>query len=77
MKAKVIYGWMNPIIILPQRFIHAIKNTFERRQYCIGYTTKISITSTNLVNINFIGPGLHINLGPQLLNARSSFNKIR
>jgi hypothetical protein len=39
-----------------------IKNTFERRQYCIGYTTKISMTPTNLYNVNFIGPGLHINL---------------
>jgi hypothetical protein len=63
---------------LPQRFIHPIKNTFERRQYCIGYTTKIWITPpTNLVNVNFIGPGLHINLDPQLLKARSSFDKIR
>ncbi len=53
------------------------QNTFERRQYCIGYTTKISITPTNLVNVNFIGPGLHFNLGPQLLNAKSSFDKIR
>jgi hypothetical protein len=77
MKAKIIYGQMNPITILPQRFIHPIKNTFEKRQYCIGYTTKISITLTNLVNVNFIGPRLHINLGPQLLNVRSSFDKIR